>query len=654
MKEARNAPCPCGSGRKYKQCCALKAVQPAAGPSAGAQQNLVDLFRAERFAELEKQALALAKRWPGHGPSWNFVGVAQLAQRKDAFEALERAATLLPNDPTAQNNFGNALKEKKRLEEAAERFARAVTLRPDHARAHLNLGAVLKDMGRLEDSIVHSRHALALNPDYPEAMCNLGIALTFLGRPLEAAPVLRQAVARKAKFVEARIGLGMALCGLGDLQGAEDELRRALEIEPDSMFARTILIFVLNYQPGKPRALLLEEARRFGAVVARQARPFEQWTNVPDPTRRLRVGFVSGDFCQHPVAQFLEHVLETLKSDQGDRLELVAYHARPYSDAFTERLRSHFSEWRDVAEHEDEALAEQIRADAIDILIDLSGHTSHNRLAMFAWKPAPVQMTWLGYLATTGVPAIDYLLADPLVLPEALEDAFTERVVRMPKSYLCFTPPEHDAPVAALPALTEGGVTFGSFNNFNKLNEVVLDLWARILREVPDSRLLIKTRQLVDPKMQERVAGFFAERGVAADRLRLFGHVSREAHLAMYGQVDIALDPFPYPGITTTVEALWMGVPVLSLAGDSFMGRQGVGLLTHVGLEDWIAADAEDYLRRAVAHAADLRALGRVRSELRARLQASPVFDRKGFAADFEAVLRQIWTTWCHGGTTPA
>jgi len=652
MKEARNAPCPCGSGRKYKQCCALKAAQPAAGPSAGAQQNLVDLFRAERFAELEKQALALATRWPGHGPSWNFVGVAQLAQRKDAFEALERAATLLPNDPTAQNNFGNALKEKKRLEEAAERFARAVTLRPDHARAHLNLGAVLKDMGRLEDSIVHSRRALALNPDYPEAMCNLGIALSLLGRPLEAAPVLKQALARRARFVEAHIGLGMTLCSLGDLKGAEDELRRALVIDPDSLDARTILIFALNYQPGSPSKLLLDEARGFGAVVARQATPFEQWSNVPDPGRRLRVGFVSGDFCQHPVAQFLEHVLETLKTDQGHRLELVAYHTRPYSDAFTQRLRGHFSVWRDVAKYEDEALAEQVREDAIDILIDLSGHTSHSRLPMFAWKPAPVQMTWLGYLATTGVSAIDYLLADPLVLPEALEGAFTERIVRMPKSYLCFTQPEHDAPVAALPALTEGAVTFGSFNNFNKLNEVVLDLWARILREVPDSRLLIKTRQLADPKMQERVASFFAERGVAADRLRLFGHVSPEAHLAMYGQVDIALDPFPYPGITTTVEALWMGVPVLSLAGDSFMGRQGVGLLTHVGLEDWIAADTDDYLRRAVRHAADLQALGQVRSELRARLQASPVFDRKGFAADFEAVLRQVWTAWCNRGAS--
>lgn len=681
MKDGRNAPCACGSGRKYKQCCGKTLPAAGAEPSLAVQQNLVALFKAGLFPELEVQALALVRRWPLHGPSWNFVGVARLAQKKDAFEALEKAATLLPGDPTAQNNFGNALKERGLLKEAAARFAKAVALRPQHARAYLNLGAVLMDMGRLTESVEASRHALALNPDYLEAMTNLGTALSLLGRSSEAEPffrrvlaaqpddpgalsnlgaslslagrageasqLLRKAVSQDSRTVGAHIGLAVSLGDLGDMSAAEEILRQALTIKPDSLDVRTVLLFVLNYQTGKPPLALLEEARAYGALAAAQAEAFTTWSNPPDPERRLRVGFVSGDFCQHPVAQFMEHVLEDLVQNQAMRLELVAYYTRHYVDAMTERLKGHFSLWRHVAGTQDEALARQIRADGIDILIDLSGHTSHSRLPVFAWKPAPVQMTWLGYLATTGVEAIDYLLADSLVLPESLEGAFTEKILRLPRSYLCFSRPGDDAEVSPLPAATRQAVTFGSFNNLKKLNDDVLDLWARILASMPDSRLLLKARQLADPAVQARLKAFFAARGIAAERLELPGHVASGAHLATYGRVDIALDPFPYPGITTTVEALWMGVPVVTLAGASFMERQGVGLLTHVGLQDWIASDPEDYLARAVSHATDLRALAEIRIGLRDRVQASPFFDRKGFAQDFECSLRGAWHDWC-------
>lgn len=671
-----------GSGLACGLCTDKVAAVSGREPDLAAQQALVTLFRSGRFADLEAQALALARRWPLHGPSWNFLGVARLAQGKDAFEALEKAATLLPDDPTAQNNFGNALKAKGDLDAAAVRFSRAVALRPENARAHLNLGAVLLDMGRVAESVEASRRALALNPDYLEAMANLGTALSLLGRPFEAEPLfrkvraarpdspealanlgaslslmgqpaeasvlLREAIGRGFRMEGAHIGLAVSLCDLGEMKAAEAVLRQALEIRPGSLEARTILLFVLNYQSGRSSDELLQEARAYGTQAASQAKVFSEWSNRPDPERRLTVGFVSGDFCQHPVAQFMVHVLESLVEDQNERIELVGYYSRHHKDAMTERLRGFFSRWRDVAGVKDEVLAQQIRSDGVDILIDLSGHTAHNRLPVFAWKPAPVQMTWLGYLATTGVAAVDYLIADPLVLPETLEGDFTEKILRMPRSYLCFSRPDADADVSPLPALTRAGVTFGSFNNLRKLNDEVLDLWARILAAVPDSRLLLKARQVTDPAVQVRLQAFFAARGISAERLELLGHVSRDAHLATYGRVDIALDPFPYPGITTTVEALWMGVPVLTLSGPNFMGRQGVGLLTHVGLEDWVASDPSDYLARAVAHAHDRSALGRLREGLRARVQASAFFDQRAFAGDLEATLRGAWRNWCN------
>lgn len=646
MKDGRNAPCACGSGRKFKLCCGRT---PAGAPAPEAQQHLVALFRAGLFPELERQAAALVARWPGHGPSWNFLGVAQLAQAKDAFEALGRAASLLPGDPTAQNNFGNALKDRGRLLEAADCFARSIALRPDNPRAHLNLGAVLKDLGRLAESAECSRRALALQPDYAEALSNLGMVLRLQGCSGEAEGIFRRALVARPDFVAARMGLAMSLCDQGDMRGAEQGLREALAQKPDSLEARSALLFVLNYQPGRAAAELLEEARLFGRAASLTARPFTAWRGAPEAGRCLKIGFVSGDFCQHPVGQFIEHVLAALRSAHAGRLELHAYHAQHYTDELTGRLKPLFKGWRMVAGMSDAVLAEQIHRDGIDILVDLSGHTSHNRLPVFAWKPAPVQMTWLGYLATTGVPGMDYLLADGQVLPAAAEAAFTERIVRMPKSYVCFTPPLQEAPVVALPAVAQGGITFGSFNNLNKLNDEVLALWARILAAVPESRLLLKARQLADEAVRSRLTGFFETRGVSADRLLLLGHVARDAHLATYGQVDIGLDPFPYPGITTTVEALWMGVPVVSLAGTTFMARQGVGLLTHAGLEDWLADSAEAYVATAVRHAADIEGLARLRAGLRSRLQASPVFDQHAFADDFEAMLRQLWRNWCAG-----
>jgi predicted O-linked N-acetylglucosamine transferase (SPINDLY family) len=289
----------------------------------------------------------------------------------------------------------------------------------------------------------------------------------------------------------------------------------------------------------------------------------------------------------------------------------------------------------------------RIRVDGIDILIDLSGHTAHNRLPMFAWKPAPVQASWLGYFATTGLAAMDYFIADPWTLPESMEAHFSEKIWRLPETRLCFTPPEFELALAPPPALVNGHLTFGGFNALPKMTEEVVALWARVLAAVPHSRLFLKAKQLKEASVRERTLDRFAAHGIDADRLILEASSPRADYLASYQRVDIALDPFPFPGGTTTVECLWMGVPVLTLPRESFLSRQGLGLLMNAGLANWVARDEDDYVARARAHASDLQGLARLHQGLRQQVLASPIFDARRFAGHFEAALRGMWTQWC-------
>jgi predicted O-linked N-acetylglucosamine transferase (SPINDLY family) len=424
-------------------------------------------------------------------------------------------------------------------------------------------------------------------------------------------------------------------------------LHRAITLDPDLTEAYSNLLFSHNYLADQPANVMLAEARRFGDKVERLARPFTSWNVDTSPKHPLRVGFVSGDLCRHPVGYFVESVLAALAHGASGRLELVAYSTKHANDEISQRIKSCCAIWRLAVGGSDEALARQIRDDRIDILIDLSGHTAHGRLPVFAWKPAPVQVSWLGYFATTGVATIDYFLADPWTLPVAEEAYFTEKVWRLPETRLCFTAPDVAVDVSALPALSNGYLTLGCFNNLSKMNDAVVQLWARILHAVPGSRLFLKSQQVAELSLRKEIYARFAQHGVDADRLILEDYGPRADYLAAYQRVDFALDPFPYPGGTTTVEALWMGVPVLTLAGEHFLSRQGVGLLMNVGLPHWVATDLEDYVAKAVSHANELGALAALRAGLRQQALASPIFDAPRFATHFEEALRGMWNKWC-------
>jgi len=359
------------------------------------------------------------------------------------------------------------------------------------------------------------------------------------------------------------------------------------------------------------------------------------------------MGFVSADLRSHPVGYFLESVLAALSTVAADRLAVHAYANQRQNDDVSVRLRQTCAAWLGVADLDDAALAQRIHSDGIDVLVDLSGHTRNNRLSMLAWKPAPVQVSWLGYCGTTGVDLVDAFLADPWIAPADIEPDYVERIVRLPECFLCFTPPAGPMIVGPSPALSDRAIHFGCFNQLAKINEEVVAVWAKILRAVPGSRLLLQSLALQDPAIRRGVAERFGRHGIDAARLGLQPAQGREDYLAAYHQVDIALDPFPYPGGTTTLEALWMGVPVLTLPGSTALSRQGLSVLQNLGLADWVANDADDYVARAVRHAADLRALAQLRQGLRQRLLDSPLCDAVSFAGHFEQALRGLWRGWC-------
>jgi predicted O-linked N-acetylglucosamine transferase (SPINDLY family) len=327
-------------------------------------------------------------------------------------------------------------------------------------------------------------------------------------------------------------------------------------------------------------------------------------------------------------------------------IEVYAYPTIGIADRMTEKLRAHCAGWFYLHGDNDAAAAKRIHRHGIDVLVDLSGHTGQNRLPVFAFKPAPVQVSWLGYFATTGVAEIDYLLADPVSVPPEHEAHFSETVWRLPHTRLCFTPPEENVAVGPLPAASRGHLTLGSFQNQAKIGDSVLALWARVLAALPDARLQLRARQLDDPALAAQLRERLQRAGIDAQRVQLYGHAERATYLAAYNEIDFLLDTFPFPGGTTTCEALWMGVPTLTLAGDRLISRQGASLLTAAGLPDWVADSADDFVARALAHAADLPRLAALRAGLRAQVLASPLFDAPHFARDLADALWAMWRRW--------
>jgi len=598
----------------------------------------------EAAVEQYRQALALQ---PGYAETHNNLGNAlqALSQFDAAIASYRHAIACHASYPEAYNNLGQALFCLGRFDEAIAAYQQAIALNPNYPEPHNNLGNTLKTIGRFELAVEHYRCAIALRPAYAEAYNNLGWTLHDMGILDAAVEHYQQALALKPDFVEAYNNLGNARSNQGDLTAAIAHFNTALSLNPDFDPAHNNLLFHLNYHALCSPEAYLQEACRFGRRMTQRARPYTQWPLASHAAgAALRVGLVSGDLRAHPVGYFLESVVAHLDPRQ---IEIVAYPTKPHRDALSDRLQAHCAAWQPLYGLSDEAAARRIHDDGIHILVDLAGHTADNRLPVFAWKPAPLQVAWLGYFASTGVAEIDYILADARVLPESEAHHFIEQPWRLPDCYLCFTPPQDDIAVGAGPQREHGYVTFGCFNKLGKMNDTVVALWARVLQAVPSSRLLLKAKELNNPAMRAATLARFAAQGIAAARLMLEGHTPRADYLADYRRVDIALDPFPFTGGTTTAEALWMGVPVLSRRGDRFVSHAGESFLQTVGLSDWIALDNDDYVAKARAFSEDRAALAATRAGLRARLLASPLCDAPRFATQLTAAFQGMWRASC-------
>jgi predicted O-linked N-acetylglucosamine transferase (SPINDLY family) len=622
-----------------------RAIQLEPG-RAEFHNNLGSLFRtAGRFDEAitaYSRALAL---YPEYAAACHNLGVAlkDAGRLDEAIAAYSRAIGLRPDHAEGWNNLGVALAAAGRLDEAIDAYARAIGLRPDLAEAHSNLGNALGSRGRLDEAFVASSRAVALAPGLAGAHNNLGQVLCARGQLDEAVAAYRRAIALAPDHAAAHNNLGFVLKLQGRLDEALGCFRKAVELQGDFAAAASNAVYLLHFHPDYDAAAILAEHRRWDArFAAPLARSHAPHTNEPAPDRRLRIGYVSPHLRNHVVGHFLATLLE--QHDQR-RFEAVCYADVTRPDEHTRRIQSAADVWRDVVGWTDDRMARQIREDRIDVLVDLAQHMAGNRLLVFARKPAPVQVTYLGYCGTTGLAAMDYRLTDPyLDSPGGGECVSSEQSVSLPETYWCYGPAAATPPVGALPASQSGRITFASLNNFCKVTAPTLDAWSRLLGTLPSAQMLLHAHA---GSHRDRAREFLAGRGVAPERLRFADMVPTDEYFRLYEHVDVALDPFPYGGGTTTCDALWMGVPVVSLAGRTAVGRGGLSILSNVGLPELVARDIDDYVKIAVNLASDLARLSGLRAGLRRRIERSPLMDAPRFARGVEAAYRTLWQRWC-------
>ena len=603
--------------------------------------------QAGRLPEAEALYRQILQAQADHCDALHLLGVLahQIGQHERAVDFIGKAIALNPNRADFHSNIGQVCRALGRLDEALSHYSRALALQPDFTEAHYNLGNALSGLGRLQEAVACFRQALALKPDYAEAHNNLGVALGNDCKFQEAEASFGRALALKPDSSEAYNNLAGTLKDQGKIPEAMECYRRALEINPGNVTAHSNLLMVMSYDPASIPKMIASEHRRWNEAHARVLAPrSRRFANRRDQKRQLRVGYVSADFHGHPIGHWM---VPLLAHHNHAGFEIHAYSAGVRVDQVTHRLQASADAWRSIAGMSDAAVADMIRTDRIDILVDLSGHTAGHRLLVFARRPAPVQVTYLGALSTTGLSTMDYKLTDRFLSPPRSREWFSEKLIRLPGHFACYQPP-HDAPPVALPPSAKAGhVTFGSFNNVAKLTPPVVALWAKILCGVPEANLLLKDRTLVDPGQQDRCRALFQAHGIEARRLEFLPATPFPGHLGEYSRVDIALDPFPYNGCYTSCEALWMGVPVITLAGSMTCGRYGVSLLSTLGLSHLIADTPKDYVKVSVELAKMHKDLAVLRRGLRARMAASSLCDAKAFAQHVEDAYRLMWRHWC-------
>ncbi len=595
----------------------------------------------QRYDEAIRLAPKIAR---GHLNRGN--ALSSMGNIKEGIKAFDTAIKLDPNYASAYYNMGNAQAGLSNHEVALTAYRKALQLKPDFAQVCVAMGCVMEDLGKFEEAVSCYQQATELRPDYPEAYYNIGLVSGKMGKIDAAITNYGRAVEIKPDYTEAHFSLAVILRDNYRQNEAITSYRHALTCDPDRQMAFSNLLFSLTHDEEIDPNTLFSEHLAFGRHVETSLK--ENWpkhTNLRDPDRCLRIGFVSGDFYAHAVALFVEPMLAVLA--KSSQLSLYAYYNNPIEDHITSKIKTLFRYWRTVNGLSDTEFVEQIRRDEIDILVDLSGHTGLHRLHGFARKPAPIQASWIGYPATTGLKSMDYYIADSHWLPPGkLDDQFTEKLVYLPAN-APFQPPKESPDLNELPALRNGCLTFGSFNRPNKLSPTVIALWSKLLKSLPNSRMLLGG--LSSSLDHEVLIDWFEREGVSRERLFLYPRSELKTYLALHHQVDICLDTFPYSGGTTSSLALWMGVPTLTLAGRTAPSRQGAAMLGYLGLDQFVAENHDEFVSKGLYWSAHLADLAHLRHGMRARFERAPSGQPEVIVAALEQAFRMMWRNWCDG-----
>jgi predicted O-linked N-acetylglucosamine transferase (SPINDLY family) len=636
---------------RFEEAGAIAQQIIAKAPQNGDANLLLGVVASQRgdhdFAE---KCMACAIRDNPDQPLYHFnhgIALKNGHRPEQAVLAYERTIQLKPDYAEAYNNLGGVLRDLNRTDEALSAYNGAVQHRPDYGMAYNNRGMTLADLAQFNEALLDFQRATRLMPRFADAYNNCGNVLQKLNRYDEAEDYVRRALSVKPNFAIAHANLAHILNKTGQFQEAEKCLRRALQLSPELAIAHSNLLFLLASTVTLPADVLFEEQRNWDRIHGIEGRTNALPAVLKDPAsdRRLRIGYVSPDFRNHAVNYFFEPLLT---AHDRSRFEIFCYacHNARESDSTTDHLREIAEHWRFLTGKSDQEAAQLIRDDRIDLLIDLAGHTANNRLKIFTYSPAPVQITYLGYIASTGLEAMDYWITDNVLHPDPTEEKCIETLYRLPRCWVSYKPSDQAPEVAACPN-PDDHVLFGFLSCSSKMTESTIETWSNILNALPDSRLLLMDGSLAGDKIRKQVTDRFANYQIPPERLLLRPNASMREYLSTYNEIDIVLDTFPRTGGTTTAEALWMGVPVVTLAGKRYAERISASKLTAVGLEQLIADNREDYVRIAVALARNSAFRIELRAQLRRRMAQSPLCDTESLAREIELAYRAMWEKYC-------
>ena len=578
---------------------------------------------------------------PKHFDSILLLGTLSAQSKKfgKAKQLLFKATQIQSKNADAHNNLGNVFKELGEYQKAINCYEKTIQINPKFIQAYGNLGIAFKELGEHQKAISCFHKAIRIQPNYADVHNNLGAVLKEMGEHEKAINCYKKAIEIQPNFTEAYYNLGNILSVLGKYDEATATYHQAIKIKPDYAKAYSNLLFNLNYKIDFDPDLYLSEAKKFRINCGPKKKLLFQYQYEKNPTK-LRIGFISADFGNHPGGYFTLNTLTELKKKN---FEIIVYSNFDRKDEYFNYFRSLFLKWHLIEKKKDEEVVEQIFKDGIHILMDLQGHSQRNRLPVFMYKPAPVQATWLGQ-GSTGISEIDYFVGSPHITPKSEEGHYIEEIWRLPEISQCFTPPDFEAKIGSLPAIKNGYITFGCVNKLSKISDETVTLWSRILASIPNSKLLLKNKDFDDQKIIENTFLRFVKHNVNKSRLVLRGEsATRKELLEVYNEIDIALDPFPFQGNTTTCEAVWMGVPVITLKGDRYLFHFGESINSNLNMKDWIAENHDEYVSKSIKFSSNLDQLSKIRMNLRKKALLSPVFDAPRFAEHFSKMLWDMW-----------